>query len=257
MRVLDLVVWATLIAVAPEVSGQQSSRLAFDVASVRPNKSGSTAVSMRRLGGGFEAVNVTPRDLILVAFDVPRFAIADLPSWAESERFDVSARAGASQQQPAPVNADMLMLRTRLEDRFRLTVHTETREMQVYALVMARRDGQPGPQLRRSTIDCKAAAAGAGSPCGGQNGPGFSKGVGRVISGFVLFLASQVRRPVVDRTGLTGTWDIDLTFNPDLPDDPRPSLFTALQEQLGLRLEPSRAPIQVLVIDRIERPAEN
>ncbi|MGH9237252.1 MAG: TIGR03435 family protein [Vicinamibacterales bacterium] len=245
-----------MIVVPPAVSGQQSSRLAFDVASVRPNKSGSTAVSMRRLGGGFEAVNVTPRDLILVAFDVPRFAIADLPSWAESERFDVSARADASRP-PAPANADMAMLRALLEDRFRLTVHTDMREMQVYALVMARRDGQPGPQLRRSTVDCQAAAAGAGSPCGGQNGPGFSKGVGRVISGFVLFLSSQVRRPVIDRTGLTGTWDIDLTFNPDSPDDPRPSLFTALQEQLGLRLEPSRAPVQVLVIDRIERPAEN
>jgi hypothetical protein len=128
---------------------------------------------MRRLGGGFEAVNVTPRDLILVAFDVPRFAIADLPSWAESERFDVSARADTSRP-PAPANADMPMLRTLLEDRFRR----------------------------------------------------FSKGVGRVISGFVLFLSSQVRRPVIDRTGLTGTWDIDLTFNPDSPDDPRPSLFT-------------------------------
>ena len=256
MRLLALVVCAAGIAVAPEVSGQQSSRLAFDVASVRPNRSGSPSVSMRRVGGGFEAVNVTPRDLILVAFDVPRFAIADLPSWAESERFDVSARADASRP-PAPATADMPMLRTLLEDRFRLTVHTDMREMQVYALVMARRDGQPGPQLRRSTVDCKAAAAGAGSPCGGQNGPGFSKGVGRVISGFVLFLSSQVRRPVIDRTGLTGTWDIDLTFNPDSPDDPRPSLFTALQEQLGLRLEPSRETVQVLVIDRIERPAEN
>ena len=257
MRLVALVVCAAGIAVAPEVSGQQSSRPVFDVASVRPNRSGSLSVSMRRLGDGFDAVNVTPRDLILGAFDVPRFAIVGLPSWAEAERYDISARASTSQPQPISSNAGMLMLRTLLEDRFRLATHTETRDMQVYALVMARRDGEPGPQLRRSTRDCKAAAAGAASPCGGQNGPGFLKGAGREISGLVPFLASQVQRPVVDRTGLTGAWDIELTFNPDAPDDPRPSLFTALQEQLGLRLEPSRAPVQVLVIDRIERPAQN
>lgn len=158
----------------------------------------------------------------LGAFDLPGFAIADLPSWAEAERFDIRARAGTSQPQPVPANAEMLMLRTLLEDRFQLATHTETRNMQVYALVIARRDGQPGPQLRRSSLDCRAAAAGAASPCGGQNGPGFVKGAGREISALVPFLASQVQRPVVDRTGLTGSWDIELTFNPDSPGDPRP-----------------------------------
>ena len=259
-----LLLSAAVLVTAPALMGQgpaasQSARMAFDVVSVRPNKSGSTSVSMRRLpGGGFEAGNVTPRDLILGAFDVPRFAIVGLPSWAERERFDISARVAASATgTPRAANADMLMLRTLLEDRFRLTAHTEMREMQVYALVMARPDGQPGSQLRRSTIDCKPAAPGAASPCSGQNGPGFAKGVGREISAIVPFLASQVQRPVVDRTGLTGTWDMELTFNPDVPDDPRPSLFTALQEQLGLRLEPSRAPVQLFVIDRIERPSQN
>ena len=165
----------------------------------------------------------------------------------------------------------MMMLRKLLEERFRVAVRPESREMQVYVLVLARRDGRPGPQLRRSQVDCTStspappsASSGAQPQCVSRNGPGFTAAVGRPISAFLFFLTGQVQRAVVDRTGLTGTWDIDLTFSPDgfaapaaTPQDSGPSLFTALQEQLGLRLEPSTGPVQVLVIDRIERPTEN
>ena len=252
---------------------QPSSPVAFEVASVRPNKSGSGSTFMRRLPGvGLEAGNVTARDLMLFAYDIQRPYLVDLPGWAESERFDIVARAGAAlQAPPAGGNVEWLMLRTLLEDRFRLAVHTETREMQVYALVLARSDGRPGPQLRRSQVDCtprspaSPSADGAGQPqCTSRNGPGFTAAVGRPISAFLFFLTGQVQRAVIDRTGLTGTWDIDLTFSPDgladpatAPQNSGPSLLTALQEQLGLRLEPSTGPLQVLVVDRIDRPTEN
>jgi uncharacterized protein (TIGR03435 family) len=228
---------------------------------------------MRRLPGiGFEAGNVTPRDLILFAYDLQRPYLIDLPGWAENERFDIVARAGGVAQTPsAGGNVEWLMLRKLLEDRFKLTAHAETREMQGYALVMARRDGRLGPQLRRSQVDCTStppvppAAKGGGQPqCARRNGPGFTAAVGQPISAFLFFLVGQVQRAVIDRTGLTGTWDIELTFSTDgtaapatTPQDSGPSLFTALQEQLGLRLEPSIGPVQVLVIDRIERPTEN
>ena len=253
-------------------AGKPSSPVGFEVTSVRPNKSGPGSTFMRRLPGtGFEAGNVTPRDLILFAYDIQRPYLIGLPGWAENERFDIVARGGAVSQTPAAAgNVEWTMLRTLLEDRFRLAVRTETREMQVYALVLARRDGRLGPQLRRSQVDCTStspappSANGGGQPqCTGRNGPGFTAAVGRPISAFLFFLTGQVQRAVIDRTGLTGTWDIDLTFSPDglaapatTPQD-GPSLFTALQEQLGLRLEPSTGPVQVLVVDRIERPTEN
>ena len=259
---------------AQEATRQPSSAtVAFEVVSVRPNKSGPGGTFMRRLPGvGIEAGNVTPRDLMLFAYDIQRPYLVGLPGWAETERFDIVARAGAVPQiSPTVGNVESMMLRTLLEDRFRLSMHTETRDMQIYALVLARSDGRLGPRLRRSQVDCMStspappSALGAGQPqCTGRNAPGFTAAVGRPISPFLFFLVGQVQRAVIDRTGLTGTWDIDLTFSPDgaaapatTPQDSGPSLFTALQEQLGLRLEPSTGPVQVLVIDRIARPTDN
>ena len=269
----------TVLLAAQIVSGQEtkpSSRPAFEVASVRRNTSGPGGVFMRRLSGvGFEAGNVTPRDLILFAYDIQRSYVIGAPDWIGNERFDIVARAGASPQTTTPgSNVEMLMLRALIEDRFRLATHTETREMSVCTLVLARSDGRLGPQLRRSQIDCLTRPANPGGEppadatprpeCSGRNGPGYTSASGRPISSFLFFLAGNVQRPVIDRTGLTGTWGFELTFNPDgvagapaSPDDPRPSIFTALQEQLGLRLEPSTAPVPVLVIDRIDRPTEN
>lgn len=115
-----------------------------------------------------------------------------------------------------------------------------------------------------STSPAPPSASGGAQPqCVSRSGPAFTAAVGRPISAFLFFLTGQLQRAVMDRTGLTGTWDIDLTFSPDglaspaPPQDSGPSLFTALQEQLGLRLEPSTGPVPVLVIDRIERPTEN
>jgi bla regulator protein blaR1 len=170
------------------------------------------------------------------------------------------------------------MLRSLLADRFRLSVHNETRELPVYALTMARTDGRLGSQLKQSTVDCQAArGAGRGGPPTGAGTPPCSMRVAPgalFLSGFPLSqlataLSNFVRRTVVDSTGLAGTFDVELHWTPEQmpqgtapsgapplpPPDPNgPSIFTAVQEQLGLKLEASKVPQEVLVIDHVELP---
>ena len=250
---------------------------AFEVASVRLNTSGPGSPFIRRLpGAGLEVGNVSLRDLIMYAYSVQRYRLIGAPGWIANERFDISARAGRElpPTPPGGIAVETLMLRGLLADRFSLAVRWETRELPIYALVLARGDGRLGPQLRRSEVDCEtmqraAAAAGQPSPsvgseirpvCGTRQGPGSRVAGGMPMSSFPDFLAGLVQRTVVDRTGLTGLWDMDLTFAPDSgpgagpADTTSPSLFTALQEQLGLRLESTTGPVEVVVIERVERP---
>ena len=161
------------------------------------------------------------------------------------------------------------MLRSLLEDRFRLSAHRETRDLPIYALVLVRADGRLGPRLRQTTSDYCAKrleAAGkagdtpipTGSPVCGMRpgGSGNELTAGALpMNEFARFLALNTGRIVVDRTGLTGVWDFDLKYSPpNAPnsDTDRPSIFTALQEQLGLRLDATTGPVEVLVIDRVE-----
>ena len=173
----------------------------------------------------------------------------------------------------------MVMVRALLADRFKLVVHTETREVPIYALVMARSDGRPGPQLRPAAVDCTA-ARGRGSPppaptppggrpaCGMRTVPGRMMAGGYELPDVARNLSNFAGRMVVDKTGLTGTFDLDLAWTPDQipqgplppgapPIDPNgPSIFTALQEQLGLKLDSNRGPVEVLAI-HAERPTED
>ena len=250
MRALFVIVFAAHLA---------AQQPAFEVVSVRPNKSGPGGAFIRREpGGAFAAGNVTVRDLLLYAYRVPRYRMVGGPDWMGGDRFDIQARAGREfAAASGGVSEDRLMLRSLLADRFRLAAQYETREMPIYTLVLARSDGRLGPQLRRSSIDCATAKP----PCGGSGGPGTMSGRGMAISAFPDALSGQVQRLVVDRTGLTGLWDLELTFAPEgaptagATPDTRPSVFTALQEQLGLKLEPATGPVEVLVIDRVERPS--
>jgi bla regulator protein blaR1 len=245
-------------------------RQTFEVASVRPNKSiGTGGYIQRRPGGSFSVGNQTLQTLILFAYQIQGFQLVGAPNWIATERFDIVAKA-ASDVPPTPFGGtppEALMLRSLLEDRFRLTVHRETRDMPIYALVVARSDGRLGPRLRRPTSDYCARqfeAAGKpgaapppeGSPVCGINGSNNALTAGSFpLSAFASFLAGQARRIVVDRTGLNGVWDFDLKWSPpDTPnaDPDHPSIFTALEEQLGLRLDAATGPVEVLVIDRIE-----
>jgi uncharacterized protein (TIGR03435 family) len=208
--------------------------------------------------------------------------IVDAPSWIGAEHFDVIAKAAGDIPPPTPGNPGpiQLMMRSLLAERFKLAVHRETRESPAYALELVRRDGRLGPQLHRSTVDCAAIAAARGRTGGPPTGSGTDRpqcGIraagGQMMAGGIplsqlgTLLSSMVQRVVIDKTGLTGNFDFDLKWTPDrmpqgapgspipAPSDPdAPSIFTALQEQLGLRLESAKNTVEVLVIDHVERP---
>jgi uncharacterized protein (TIGR03435 family) len=176
-------------------------------------------------------------------------------AWTGSERYDVSATMGSelattrigelTQLQPQ-------LLRALLEDRFRLKAHRETRTLPRYALVLARKDGRLGPRLRRSSADCTVDL----SACATTARQGRYSSGGTPLSSLSNYLASSVvQQVVVDRTGLEGRFAIDLEWTPDqTPSSDQPSIFTALHEQLGLKLESERGPVDVVVIDSVERP---
>jgi uncharacterized protein (TIGR03435 family) len=258
----------------------------FEVAAVKPNKSGERGSNIRRQPGGrMTATNMPLRGLITFAYQVTPLTLVGGPSWIGQENFDIVAKVEGDPPPVAPGSGPdhlMLAMRTLLADRFQLKVHRETREMDVYALVMAKPGSAPGPGLKASTQDCSPEAirgmlgrAGGQPPppppgsmvpfmCGARMGPGMMQVGGMPISVILGPLGGMTGRTVVDRTGLTGGWDMQVTFAPDpgrgtppsdAPIDPNaPSLFTALQEQLGLKLESTKAPVEVLVIDSVEHP---
>jgi bla regulator protein blaR1 len=272
---------ATVVAMLAEAPTAQNP--AFEVASIKPNKSGGSFSTLGfSAGGRFIANNVSVRQLIMAAYGTPEpldaSRVVGGSGWTESDRFDVVAKAAGE----FPPQQILLMLRSLLAERFELAVHNESREVPIYALVLARSDGTLGPQLRRSD-DCTAPGRGrATAPlppnaplCGGRGSPGRLVFGGVPLSSVIgaPALTRELKRIVVDRTGLTGAFDGTLEWTPvdmplpppgpappDAPPPPRadgPSIFTAVQEQLGLKLESTKGPADVLVIDRVEHPAED
>lgn len=223
-------------------------------------------------------VNVPIRLLIRMSYQVQDDQIVNAPDWINSERFDVLAKAPDNVPPPTPGNPGpiQLMMRSLLAERFNLAVHHEMREAPAYTLEPARRGARPGPKLRPSTIDCAAIATArarstAPAPsrtplCGIRATGGRMMGGGQSPSQIATVLSPILRRTVIDKTNMTGTFDFELTWTPEptitvatgapvTPVDPdAPSIFTALREQLGLKLEAATVPIDVLVIDRVERP---
>ena len=266
-----LLLFAFLTAAIPLSSqAPQPQTPSFEVVSVKPNTSGSRASSSRSMpGGAFTATNITLRLLILQAYRIKGFQLTGGPDWLDSARFDIAARA------PENTRQDELspMLRALLAERFKLVAHTETKDQPVYALVMARSDGRLGPKLKPSTLDCSVPPEpGQPNPCGMNtnttNTLGAMKATGRTLGDLAAALGNFiVNRMVVERTGLAGAYDFELSWmtdnlqsatNPagaDISD--APSVFTAVQEQLGLKLESQRGPVEFLVIDNVERPSEN
>jgi uncharacterized protein (TIGR03435 family) len=258
----------------------------FEVAAVRENTNNDGKINIGiQPGGRFTVVGAPLAELIRIAFGVQRTQVVGAPDWTETARFDITAKAESEIQGTPPGGPPgqlNLLLQDLLEDRFKLRAHRETRELPIYALMLARSDKKLGAGLRPSTVDC-AAMRGRGGRMGLPPGPpppgerppcGMRVAPNQVVAGGVSLaqltpmLSQFTQRIVLDRTGLTGNFDIDLTFTPErmpqgapppgappLTIDPNgPSLFTALQEQLGLKLESDRAPVEVLVIDHVERP---
>ena len=268
-----------LLALATAATAQKpDDTVGFESASVKPNVTGSqdSELSPNR-GTGFVVTNMTLARLIGAAYQLQRFQpMEGAPAWLNTDRFDIVARYRQNAAAPPPGGpaAWMLALRALFTERFNLAVHWETRQMPIYALVPARQDGRLGPALTRAATDCAARAAAdaaavkAGGPppapvnsearmaCGIRNTGNRILFGGNPMSLFVQGLSSVVQRTVVDRTGLAGNWDFELTFTPEQQrqaDSAGPSIFTAIQEQLGLKLEAASAPVEVLVIDRVER----
>jgi uncharacterized protein (TIGR03435 family) len=237
--------------------------VSFDVASVKPNTSGDARISAGVTPGGYAATNATLRLLVMSAFGVRRDQVIGGPAWMDADRFDIAARAPEG---AAPASMP-LRLRELLRERFNLLAHVESRDAAIYALARARPAGPLSPNLKPSALACTPGAP--GNPCRLSGTIGAVSGsltaTGQTMPDFAGYLGRNVDRPVVDRTGLPGRFDFEMAWTADdtrglTTDDvsrqnDRGILFTALIEQLGLRLEASRGPVEFLVIDRVERPA--
>jgi uncharacterized protein (TIGR03435 family) len=288
--------FVVLPSIQPRVTAQAgppspSEASTFEVASIRPNNSGGNGVFFTYQGGRFNATNATLRMLIRNSYGVQDSQIVGGPTWMNSDRFNVVAKGEVGQSPAFPVaqvggpSRLQLMMQALLADRFKVVVHKEHKELHVYALAVARSDGRLGARLRRADVDCAALAAEArrtgspaqttlpaqarADPCSLSRSAGSISIGGRPLTQLANSLSNILGRPVVDHTGLTGNFDIDLTWTPEqmapafpvtaqptaAPAD-GPSIFTAIREQLGLKLVSQTSAAEVLVVDRAERPVE-
>jgi len=273
-------------AVTLGVGGAQTPA-SFEAASVKRNPTNGAGlppvvvISGNRLSAPF----VTLRELVRVAYGVNDHQVVGGPGWIGSDRFEVGATI------PAGASTDTVreMLRALLAERFRLATHTEKRDLPVYALLYS---GQFGAKMRAAGPECAPLSSPAGLPtpppppppppgagtmlvlgqpqsgskCGNAMMRGFISARDIQMDTFAFLLMREVQRPVIDRTELTGRYDLDLNFLPDSGpmmlngtaiNADAPSLTTAVREQLGLRLDPTRAPLDVVVIDRVAAPTDN
>jgi len=270
---------ATVVAGVSAQEGLTSA--SFEAASIKRNVSGAENWALNpRPTGQFTVTNGRVAELVQAAFLVQDYQIDGLPDWTRSERYDIVAKLDAAiAARPQPDGYDptwALALRSLLIERLRLAIHRETVQKPVYALVRARRDGTLGPSLKPAEFDCDAlreqavAAARRGGTPPATNTPdrvrcGMRSTNGRILSGgsglaeFRAALSRMVGRPVLDRTNLDGRYDFELTYATEAqlksgqPVD-APDLFTALVEQLGLKLESTTGPVEMVIVDRIERP---
>jgi uncharacterized protein (TIGR03435 family) len=251
-------------------AAQTSTPPVFDVASVKPTNTNGISLVQLLPGGRFRATNFSLQGLITRAWRVQQNQVEGGPNWIRSDGFDIEAKADGD----PPADQMWLMLKTLLTERFNLSIESETRELPVYELTIASKDGRLGPSLRPfAESNCTRIAAGgslvpvnADRPaCGVLHSPvGHWVGRETTIDSLASALTRVMGRVVVNRTGLAGTFDLDLRWTdlaqllqPDVAAPPPadgPSLLRALQEQLGLRLDSRRGPVEVLVVKRAERP---
>jgi uncharacterized protein (TIGR03435 family) len=228
---------------------QDVSPLAFDVASVKPNRTGESSTHIGHDGGTLTVTNATLKYCILRAYGIGDAQVSG-PAWLDTERYDIVAKAAAD----AANDRHPLRLRTLLAERFKLAVHRETKEASVYALVVARN----GPKIKKE----ESGDAGDGDMASNR-GHVTAKAVSmNHLAAFLAGPRADLGRVVINQTGLDGQYSFTLDWtpegaNPSGPDSP-PPILAALQEQLGLKMETRKAPVEILFIDRVEKiPTEN
>jgi uncharacterized protein (TIGR03435 family) len=228
----------------------QQKPLAFEVASIKPSDAlaprGGFGMSP---SGLFQVQGISLAELIQAAYTqgrpYARFQMTGGPDWLDSARFDITGSSTVRDATPAQT---MAMVKTLLIDRFKVVVRQETREGPIYLLTLAKKDGSLGPRMKKSSLTCP------GPGCDYKIMPGRSlmaRGLTIDRLAFSMINFPGVGRLIVDRTGLTGGYDMDMEWSPG---EDGLSIFTALREQLGLKLESSRGPVPMLVIDHVERP---
>jgi uncharacterized protein (TIGR03435 family) len=271
--VLLLALVVTLQVVALQAAPQEAPP-AFEVASIKQDVSGQPGPRFEMFPG-FKVERATLRDLILMAYRIHGFQLSGSSGWINSDRYNINAKA----QAPPVFNQDYRLLQERrlqtlLQDRFKLAVHRETRELPIYELTVAKGGPklQPTACIQREPGDRTIAAGKAmGDYCGFSGTfPGRYEATSGSMSDLSAALSGLLERIVVNKTGISGTFHLQLSYVPDdstirlqdLPGVPPPpadgpAIFTALQEQLGLKLESAKGPVEVLVIDHVETPSEN
>lgn len=236
-----LVAAATMfLGVVGPAAGGQNSR--FQTATMTRNHSGAVSGGSQILPDGRVIItNTSIRDMLRIFYDVPDFAIIDAPPWFATERFDITAQAAGS-----PSRDELKqMMRTVLAEQLHLVVRQESRLLPVFELRRSRADGVLGPNLAPAKVTCDS---GSTASCPHELSAGSYTATAMPIARIVRTIAELAGRPVIDRTNLSGAYDVTLTWNPG------PSAFAAaLREQLGLHLEPRDEPAQVLVIDSVKR----
>jgi uncharacterized protein (TIGR03435 family) len=270
-----LFVLATLLMV------QDDKRPEFEVASIKPASPDARGMWVRNAPGGrVNITNMSLKEMIVMSYRIQPYQISGGPAWLDKDRYDITAKAEKEPKQ----GEWNLLLQSLLADRFQLTLRKETKELPIYALVLARKDGKLGPKLTESKDDgcvkfdpahpADPPAPGEPRPryCGNQMmSPRSLTAVSIPVGNIVPMLARLLGRTIIDDTGLKGNFDISMEWAPDdaqlamlPPDTPRPaadgsgpSIFTALQEQLGLKLESRKGPVEIYVVEKAEKPTEN
>ena len=258
-----------MVAPGPQVQPSSTPPLAFEVAAIKPNKSGSSSSHSNMNDGRYSATNVTVKRILQYqAFDITAEQIEGGPAWLGTDHFDIEAKVDdATREKMSKLNREERsqlyhqVFQQLLASRFKLVVHWETRQLPVYALVIAKN----GSRLERA----KKGDGGTGTSSG--DGKLTAKGItmDRLAQTLTGLLSGELDRMIVDQTGIAGAYDLALAWSPanrsaaiaDASTDNAmptgPSIFTALQEQLCLKLISAKAPVQTLVVDHVEQPSEN
>jgi uncharacterized protein (TIGR03435 family) len=261
--IMQAIAAASFILMLTIAFGQPSAApLTFEVAAIKPTNPDNRDLRLRQTNGLFVASGYTLQRLIAFAYDLELFQVSAGPAWSASDRYDITAKKERDPRLAKP-DDDRYRARALLADRFNLSIHRESKELPIYALVVEKNGSKL--QLAKPPIGSSGVSGHGGS---GRTQLMFTDSP---ISLLVHELSRRLGRPVVDYTGLSAHYDFKLEWTSDesrpalasidsaiaSPDSSGPSIFTALQEQLGLKLEAEKGPVEIIVIDRADRPSEN